>query len=107
MIGPGKYDAVAEQARRVTEATGVLLVVIDGNQGNGFSVPGPRRQRGTSHFSRAGFSVMVCSARAVGGRYDPAKTVPVQETGTVEFVWKSGQTVGTERPVRTPRARPA
>lgn len=35
--GPGKYDAACTAARETTHAAGVLLIVIGGNQGNGFS----------------------------------------------------------------------
>lgn len=38
MNGPGKYDPVCTVARTATEAAGVVLIVIDGNNGSGFSV---------------------------------------------------------------------
>jgi hypothetical protein len=37
MIGPGKYDAACTRARDDTQAQGVILVVIGGEHGNGFS----------------------------------------------------------------------
>lgn len=37
MIGPGRYDDVATFVRRLTSATGVLLVVLKGDRGSGFS----------------------------------------------------------------------
>jgi hypothetical protein len=37
MIGPGKYDAICTEVREQTRAAGVLLIVIDGNVGSGFS----------------------------------------------------------------------
>lgn len=37
-IGPGKYDAHATAAREATRAGGVVLIVIDGAHGAGFSV---------------------------------------------------------------------
>ena len=37
MIGPGKYDNEATAAREATGAAGVLLIVIGGERGNGFS----------------------------------------------------------------------
>jgi hypothetical protein len=37
MIGPGKYDDACSAAWTATEAEGVLLIVINGNQGSGFS----------------------------------------------------------------------
>jgi hypothetical protein len=37
MIGPGKYDDLCTLVREKTDATGVLLIVINGNKGNGFS----------------------------------------------------------------------
>lgn len=39
-IGPGKYDDVCTQVREQLEAAGVILVVIGGKKGNGFSVQG-------------------------------------------------------------------
>ena len=38
MNGPGKYDEYATVVREHTEADGVILIVIEGNQGSGFSV---------------------------------------------------------------------
>jgi hypothetical protein len=37
-IGPGKYDDLATQAREAAKARGVILIIIDGNKGSGFSV---------------------------------------------------------------------
>jgi hypothetical protein len=41
--GPGKYDAACEAAREMTGGT-VLLIVYQGDKGNGFSLttPNPR-----------------------------------------------------------------
>jgi hypothetical protein len=36
--GPGKYDVAASNARLETLATGVVLMVINGVHGHGFSV---------------------------------------------------------------------
>lgn len=36
--GPGKYDDACTAAREATKAVAVLLVVIEGEQGNGFAV---------------------------------------------------------------------
>lgn len=36
-IGPGKYDDLASHVRGVAEADGVLVLVINGTQGSGFS----------------------------------------------------------------------
>ena len=36
--GPGKYDLACEMAREMTDAVGTLLIVIEGNRGNGFSM---------------------------------------------------------------------
>jgi hypothetical protein len=36
--GAGKYDDVATTARRDTEAQGVVLIVLAGKHGSGFSV---------------------------------------------------------------------
>jgi len=40
MNGPGKYDDVCTMVRERTEARAVLVVVIDGKLGNGFSFQG-------------------------------------------------------------------
>jgi hypothetical protein len=36
-LGPGKYDEAATAARKQTRANGVILIVFDGDRGNGFS----------------------------------------------------------------------
>jgi len=36
--GPGKYDMQCTAVRETTSAKGVILMVIDGDQGTGFSV---------------------------------------------------------------------
>jgi len=41
MIGPGRYDEACEQARIATEAQGILLIVLNGNLGSGFSAQLP------------------------------------------------------------------
>jgi hypothetical protein len=38
MIGPGKYDDLATRAREAAEAGAVILIVLDGNKGSGFSM---------------------------------------------------------------------
>lgn len=38
--GPGKYDDFATKLRRDTEAAAVIVAVIGGTLGNGFSVQG-------------------------------------------------------------------
>ena len=38
MKGPGKYDDLATLVAHQAEALGVILVVIGGNKGSGFSV---------------------------------------------------------------------
>jgi hypothetical protein len=35
--GPGKYDDVATDVRTKTQAEGVIVLVINGNRGGGFS----------------------------------------------------------------------
>lgn len=35
---PGKYDEVCTEARETTKADGVILIVIQGEMGSGFSV---------------------------------------------------------------------
>jgi hypothetical protein len=37
-MGPGKYDGVCSLAREATEGKAVVLIVLDGNRGSGFSV---------------------------------------------------------------------
>lgn len=37
MIGPGKYDDLTTDVREKAQAAGVLLIVIGGNRGHGFS----------------------------------------------------------------------
>jgi hypothetical protein len=36
--GPGKYDDVATMALRETRASGVIVIVVGGDRGSGFSV---------------------------------------------------------------------
>lgn len=38
MPGPNQYDAQADEVRNATHAKGVVLLVFDGSEGNGFSV---------------------------------------------------------------------
>jgi hypothetical protein len=40
-IGPGKYDDACTAARIATGATAILLAVIGGNNGSGFSLHAP------------------------------------------------------------------
>lgn len=40
-IGPGIYDAVTTKVRTETEALAVMVVVIEGKLGTGFSVQAP------------------------------------------------------------------
>jgi hypothetical protein len=40
-IGPGKYDQLCTAARLGAKANGVVLIVVDGEHGPGFSVQGP------------------------------------------------------------------
>ena len=42
LMGPGKYDHLATIVREASEARGVVLAVLDGNLGSGFSVQGDR-----------------------------------------------------------------
>ena len=37
-LGPGKYDDLATQAREQAKARAVVLIVVDGSKGSGFSV---------------------------------------------------------------------
>jgi hypothetical protein len=36
--GPGKYDAICTAVRQLTAARGVVVIVIEGGAGSGFSV---------------------------------------------------------------------
>lgn len=38
MKGPGKYDELCTLVQEATEAEGVILIVLGGNRGAGFSV---------------------------------------------------------------------
>ena len=38
MRGPGKYDHIATMAIEAAQATGVVVIVFNGDRGNGFSV---------------------------------------------------------------------
>lgn len=40
-IGPGKYDDECTQARFQTGGQSVVLIVIDGHRGSGFSIQAP------------------------------------------------------------------
>jgi len=40
--GPGRYDDIATEIRHRLKAAGVILLVIDGKGGQGFSVQLPR-----------------------------------------------------------------
>ncbi len=40
--GPGKYDDEATWVRRATKALGVVVIVVQGTHGSGFSVQMPR-----------------------------------------------------------------
>ena len=37
-VGPGKYDPEAQGVREATHAQSVMLIVINGDRGSGFSV---------------------------------------------------------------------
>jgi methylmalonyl-CoA mutase cobalamin-binding subunit len=39
-VGPGKYDDECTEVREKLEAQGIILCVIGGKKGNGFSVQG-------------------------------------------------------------------
>jgi hypothetical protein len=39
-LGPGKYDDLASYVRERADAEGVIVIVVNGRQGNGFSVQG-------------------------------------------------------------------
>jgi len=38
MIGPGKYDAETTLVMESAKAAGVIIIVIDGDRGEGFSI---------------------------------------------------------------------
>jgi hypothetical protein len=37
-VGPGKYDDLATYVRKQSQAQGVVVIVVGGNKGSGFSV---------------------------------------------------------------------
>lgn len=39
-LGPGKYDDIVTMIRELTEADGVVVAILNGNRGSGFSVMG-------------------------------------------------------------------
>lgn len=39
--GPGNYNDVCTQVREQTQALGAVLIIFDGDRGNGFSVQAP------------------------------------------------------------------
>lgn len=39
-VGPGKYDDLATYVREQAKAEGVIVIVFDGDKGNGFSAQG-------------------------------------------------------------------
>lgn len=41
MNNPGKYDDLCTLARTAAEADGVILIIMNGNKGGGFSVQAP------------------------------------------------------------------
>lgn len=43
MNNPGKYDDLCTMVREASQAEGVILIVINGNKGNGFSVQATAR----------------------------------------------------------------
>ncbi len=45
MKGPGKYDREAERALVATDADGVLLIILGGRLGSGFSMTGRESER--------------------------------------------------------------
>jgi len=40
-LGPGKYDELCTKVRTEAKAGGVVLIVLRGDRGDGFSVQGP------------------------------------------------------------------
>lgn len=43
MLGPGKYDQECTLVRERTQAAGVVVLVLNGERGSGFSVQAPLR----------------------------------------------------------------
>ena len=41
MLGPGKYDELCTYVREQTKAAGVVVIVLGGEDGHGFSVQAP------------------------------------------------------------------
>jgi hypothetical protein len=40
VVGPGKYDAECTFVRMQTKARGTIVIIVDGDRGNGFSCQG-------------------------------------------------------------------
>jgi hypothetical protein len=40
-LGPGKYDDVCTEVRKKTQAEGVIVIVLNGTKGSGFSAQLP------------------------------------------------------------------
>lgn len=41
MIGPGKYDELCTLVRETANAEGAIVIIFNGNQGEGFSCQAP------------------------------------------------------------------
>lgn len=52
MVGKGKYDGLATFARLTTGASAVVLIVIDGKQGDGVSVQADLAELGPRELAR-------------------------------------------------------
>jgi hypothetical protein len=68
--GPGKYDHVATLARTATNAQAVVVIIVDGDEGSGFSV------QATPRFVEGGESdVLVKVLRDVADQIEKAEIV--------------------------------
>lgn len=60
MLGPGKYDLECEHVRKMAGAQGVILLVLNGDRGTGFSAQIPAE----------GFDMIPNVLRQVAGQTD-------------------------------------
>jgi hypothetical protein len=68
--GPGKYDHIASLARTATNAQAVVVIIIDGDDGSGFSLQAAKR------FVEGGESdVLVKVLRIVADQIEKAEIV--------------------------------
>jgi len=73
MIGPGKYDRLTTMVRLRAEAEAAIVVILDGNQGSGFSVQARARSvREVAEKLPAILREMAYQIESDGGGHEPA-----------------------------------